>query len=142
MSSFNLIFFRYARSSYQKKSACNISGASNTKKNPLFRKFFLRGSHCFTERDFLEVQIVISPLIFEIFENSFQFSTLLIALFWKRQNNVGISKLQIKSIVWRHPLWRHRLNFSDNFFVKKFGLLSSIHLPSLIRVCHVFLKLC
>ena len=74
MSSFNLNFFRSARSSYQKKSACNISGASNTKKNLYFESFI-------SERDFLEVQIVISPLIFEIFENGFQFSTPVIALF-------------------------------------------------------------
>ena len=31
--------------------------------------------------------------------------------------------------------------FLCQFFVRKFGLLSSIHLPSLVRVCHVFLKL-
>ena len=36
------------------------------------------GGHCFTERDFLEVEIVISPLIFEILKEGFQFSTPLI----------------------------------------------------------------
>ena len=34
------------------------------------------GDHRFTKGDFLEVQIVISPLIFEILKNGFQFSLL------------------------------------------------------------------
>ena len=60
-------FFPYARSSHQKKSACNISGAANTKKNLYFESFISGewGGHCFTERDFPEVEIVTSPLIFE-----------------------------------------------------------------------------
>ena len=39
MNSFNLEFLRYARSSHQKQSACNISGAANTKKNLYFESF-------------------------------------------------------------------------------------------------------
>ena len=39
MNSFNLEFFRYASSSHQKKSACNISGAANTKKDLYFESF-------------------------------------------------------------------------------------------------------
>ena len=81
MSSFNLKFFHYGHSSYQKKSACNISGAANTKKNLYFGSFISRESLPFTERDFPKVQIVISPLILEILENGFQFSVPLIALF-------------------------------------------------------------
>ena len=81
MSSFDLNFFPYARSSYQKKSACNISGASNMKKNLYFESFISGGVTALLKEISLKFKLDISPLIFEILENGFQFSTLLIALF-------------------------------------------------------------
>ena len=80
MNSLNFEFFRYAGSSQSKKSSCNISGAA-TRKRAFISKVLSQRGHCFTERDLLEVQIVISLLIFEILKNGFQFSTPLIALF-------------------------------------------------------------
>ena len=38
-----LTFFRYAGSSQSKKSACNISGAANTKKSLYFESFISGG---------------------------------------------------------------------------------------------------
>ena len=81
LSSFNLEFFRYARFSLSEEISLQYKWGCEHEKEPLFRKFYLRGGHCFTERDYLEVQIVVSSLVFEILENGFQFSAPLIALF-------------------------------------------------------------
>lgn len=78
MNSFDLKFFRHAGSSYQKQSACNIEVELQTRKRTFISKVLSQVGlvYCFTERDFLEVQIVISPFMFEILKNGFQLLSL------------------------------------------------------------------
>ena len=132
MNSFNLdfnclvfYFFSSEAITLQYKWSCKHE------KEPLFRKFYLGGGgggrgNSFTKRDFFEVQIVISPLIFKkLKKRVFNFQLLSLP-----------SVESVKTML--EFLYLYHLTFSVKFMVKKFGPLSSIYLPSLIRVCHVY----
>ena len=107
------------------------------KKQPLFQKFYLRegGDHRFTKGDFLEVQIVISPLIFEILKNGFQFSLLSLPSFES-------VKTMLEFVNFKLRVWCDIIHYDIIIWISQSIILSKNLDFCPLSTCHVYIKLC